>query len=277
MSFSVGIIGLPNTGKSTLFKALTKKQVAIADYPFTTIEPNVGTVAVPDERLEKIAQIVKPEKVTKTVIEFIDIAGLVKGAHKGEGLGNQFLSYIRPCDGVIEVVRCFDKNNNPEEDIKIIDNELKMKDQELNDNVLNSKPKIYLFNVKADRDPVSASWQRPGLCINLKDEADMTDLSEVETKELGIKSQLDQLILACYNILDLITFYTIAGGKEARAWTLKKDSSILEAATKVHTDFAEKFIKAKVITWQEFLKSGSWKIVGKEYIVRDGDIIEFKI
>ena len=277
MSFSVGIIGLPNTGKSTLFKALTKKQVAIADYPFTTIEPNVGTVAVPDERLEKIAQIVKPEKVTKTVIEFIDIAGLVKGAHKGEGLGNQFLSYIRPCDGVIEVVRCFDKNNNPEEDIKIIDNELKMKDQELNDNVLNSKPKIYLFNVKADRDSVSASWQRPGLCINLKDEADMTDLSEVETKELGIKSQLDQLILACYNILDLITFYTIAGGKEARAWTLKKDSSILEAATKVHTDFAEKFIKAKVITWQEFLKSGSWKIVGKEYIVRDGDIIEFKI
>jgi len=277
MSFSVGIIGLPNTGKSTLFKALTKKQVAIADYPFTTIEPNVGTVAVPDERLEKIAQIVKPEKVTKTVIEFIDIAGLVKGAHKGEGLGNQFLSYIRPCDGVIEVVRCFDKNNNPEEDIKIIDNELKMKDQELNDNVLNSKPKIYLFNVKADRDSVSASWQRPGLCINLKDEADMTDLSEVETKELGIKSQLDQLILACYNILDLITFYTIAGGKEAKAWTLKKYSSILEAATKVHTDFAEKFIKAKVITWQEFLKSGSWKIVGKEYIVRDGDIIEFKI
>ena len=268
MSFSVGIIGLPNTGKSTLFKALTKKQVAIADYPFTTIEPNIGTVAVPDERLEKIAQIVKSEKVTKTVIEFVDIAGLVKGAHKGEGLGNQFLSYIRPCDGVIEVVRCFDKNNHSEEDIKIIDNELKMKDQELNDNVLSSKPKIYLFNIKGNEEFPK---------INLKDEADMADLSEVEIKELGIKSQLDQLILACYNILDLITFYTIAGGKEAKAWTLKKYSSILEAATKVHTDFAEKFIKAKVITWQEFLKSGSWKIVGKEYIVRDGDIIEFKI
>lgn len=292
MSFSVGIIGLPNTGKSTLFKALTKKQVAIADYPFTTIEPNVGTVAVPDERLEKISQIVKPEKTTKTVIEFIDIAGLVKGAHKGEGLGNQFLSYIRPCDGVIEVVRVFKTSNireeiNPEKDIEIIETELLMKDREIGDNVLTSKPKIYLFNTGNDRELFSENCsQRTVLCINSKLEEEISELTPEELKELGIKSQLDQLILACYNVLCLITFFTITGGKEARAWTLKNGSNALEAADKVHSDFKEKFIKAEVINWQKLFEAGSWnkakeigwiKIAGKEYIIQDGDVIEFKI
>jgi len=282
---------LPNSGKSTLFKALTKKQVAIADYPFTTIDPNVGTVAVPDERLKKIAEVVKPEKITPTIIEFVDIAGLVKGAHKGEGMGNQFLSHIRPCDGVIEVIRAFKTANireeiNPEKDIEIIENEFLMKDQELGDNVLTAKPRIYLFNIQSDRDPDLGTCRDPGLCINLKDEADMLDLSKEEVKELGLRSQLDQLILACYNVLGLITFFTIRGEKETRSWTLKNDSDILEAAAKVHTDFSEKFIKAGVIPWKELIEAGSWKearemgkikLVGKEYIVQDGDVIEFKI
>jgi hypothetical protein len=284
MSFSVGIIGLPNTGKSTLFKALTKKQVDIADYPFTTIDPNVGIVPVPDFRLEKIADIIKPEKVTPTIIKFIDIAGLVKNAHKGEGMGNQFLSHIRPCDAVIEVVRCFDQNNNPKENIEIIDNELKMKDQELEDNVLSSKPKIYLFNIKEDN--ISLPEIKNSLAIDLKTESEINDLSPEEIEELKIQSKLDELILACYNILNLITFFTTTGGKEVRAWTIKKGSDVIAAAAKVHTDFAEKLIKADVLDCQELIELGSWnkarelgkiKLAGKEYIVQDGDILEFKI
>lgn len=284
MSFSVGIIGLPNTGKSTLFKALTKKQVDIADYPFTTIEPNVGIVPVPDLRLEKIADIVKPEKVTPTIIKFIDIAGLVENAHKGEGMGNQFLSHIRPCDAVIQVVRCFDQNNNPKENIEIINNELKMKDQELEDNVLSSKPKIYLFNIKED--DISLPEIKNSLAIDLKTESEINDLSPEEIEELKIQSKLDELILACYNILNLITFFTTTGGKEIRAWTIKKGSDVIAAAAKVHTDFAEKLIKADVLDCQELIELGSWnkarelgkiKLAGKEYIVQDGDILEFKI
>jgi len=289
MSFSVGIIGLPNAGKSTLFKALTRKQVNIADYPFTTIEPNVGTVSVPDKRLEKISQIIKPEKTTPTIIKFVDIAGLVKGAHKGEGMGNQFLSHIRPCDAVVEVIKAFG-DCHPEEDIRTLEKELLMKDQETGDNVLTSKPKIRLLNIKeAGRDPVSPQAARPGLAaisMDLKLEEEASELSPAEIKELKIKSRLDQLILACYNILDLITFFTIKGGKETRAWTLKKGSEILKAAEKVHTDFAEKFIKAEVLPWQKLIETGSWlrakekgqiKLVGKDYIVQDEDIIEFKI
>ncbi len=144
MSFSVGIVGLPNVGKSTLFKALTKKQVDIASYPFTTINPNVGVVAVPDERLKKIAQAIKPEKITPTIIEFIDIAGLIKGAHKGEGLGNQFLSHIRNCDLILEVIRDFKGKEvehvtgeiNPQKDIEIVQTELLMKDLETAENLL---------------------------------------------------------------------------------------------------------------------------------------------
>lgn len=141
MSFSVGIIGLPNVGKSTLFQALTKKKVDIADYPFTTIHPNVGVVQIPDERLEAIAKIVKPEKVTPTVIEFIDIAGLIKDAHKGKGLGNQFLEQIKNCDAILEVVDCFRENSNPDADIETIRIELSMKG-------LDQKPMVYVYNTK---------------------------------------------------------------------------------------------------------------------------------
>jgi len=280
MSFSVGIIGLPNVGKSTLFKALTKKQVEIANYPFTTIDPNIGTVAVPDQRLQAVAEIIKPEKVTPTIIEFIDIAGLIKNAHKGEGLGNQFLAQIRNCDAVCQVIKAFGENPTPEQDIKTVRTELEMKDSESKEkeNLLSKKPEICLFNSK---DPDSSS-----LCLDLKMEEEISELSEKERQELGLSSQLDKLILACYNVLELITFYTITGGKEVRAWTVEKETKAPKAGGKVHSDFEEKFIKAEVINWQKLVTAGSWQkareqgliqTAGKEHIVQDGDVIEFKI
>ncbi len=294
MSFSIGIVGLPNVGKSTLFKALTRKPVDIGPYPFTTIHPNVGIVQVPDKRLEKIAEVTKPEKITPTIIEFIDIAGLIKGSHKGEGLGNQFLAQIRNCDAVLQVIRAFESSKvenvagqiNPTNDIETIKVEFELKDMEGREeiNLLAKKPVVYLLNIDN-----KTCYQPPKiehLAINLKDEEELFELSDEERKELGIESQLDRLILACYNILDLITFYTVAGGKEARAWTLKRGSDILEAGGKVHNDFKEKFIRAEVINWQKLTESGSWKearekgliqTAGKDYIVQDGDVIEFKV
>ena len=344
MSFSVGIVGLPNVGKSTLFKALTKNKVDIAPYPFTTIHPNIGVVVVPDEILEKIAEIVKPEKITPTVIEFVDIAGLVKGAHKGEGLGNQFLAQIRNCEAILEVVRAFEDEKvenvlgdvNPEKEIEIIKTELLMKDLEtlegliskLGKDTKNDKKALKKFEfLKRVKDFISQGksileinlteeeklelkeyqflTQKPiffilntdgkvkdlgnnfkCLTMNLKDEDEMSELSEKETAELGLKSKLDQLILTCYNILDLITFYTVAGGKETRAWTIARGSKCPAAGGKVHSDFEEKFIRAEVIPWQQLVEAGSWtntrergwiKTVGRDYIVQDRDIIEFKI
>lgn len=340
MSFSVGIIGLPNVGKSTLFKALTKQQVEIAPRPFTTIHPNRGIVFVPDERLKKIAEIVQPEKITPTVIEFIDIAGLVKEAHKGAGLGNQFLAQIRNCDAICEIVRIFKDNSiehieasvNPRRDIDIIKTELLMKDLEtlekalaksenreaqkkvvllkkIKENVgqgkkvseidlnteekklvkefqfLTEKPVLYIINVGRENVDFD-SKELPILKINLKLEEEILELSEKEIEELGMASFLYRLILGCYQALDLITFYTIAGGKEVRAWTLKKGSEIVQAAEQVHSDFAQKFIRGEAINWEKLFKLGSWKnakeagalkIVGKDYIVQDGDVIEFKI
>jgi len=345
MSFSAGIVGLPNVGKSTLFKALTRNKVDIAPYPFTTINPNVGIVKVPDERLEKIAAILKPEKITPTIIEFVDIAGLVKGAHKGEGLGNQFLAQIRNCDAIVEVVRGFQDSKvenilqdlNPQRDIEIIKLELLMKDSETLENLtaklekeiksgdkkaikklelfnkikktvsegksvseidlsdeekseikeyqfLTQKPIIYLLNTS--RENLNFNLDINFLQINLKDEEETSELSEKELEEMEFKSCLDQIILYSYNILDLITFFTIAGGKETRAWTLKKGKVAPEAGGVVHSDFKEKFIRADVIPWELLVKSGSWKTAkesgliktaGKEYIVQDGDVIEFKI
>jgi len=343
MSFSVGIVGLPNVGKSTLFKALTRIKVDIAPYPFTTIHPNVGVVHVPDDRLQKVAEIIKPEKITPTIIEFVDVAGLVKGAHKGEGLGNQFLAQIRNCDAILEIVRGFEDQKvehvtgeiNPEKDIEIITIELLMKDLETIDNLLakleketkdkkttqkielikkikewvsqqkmisefpfeegeeaevkeyqflTSKPILYILNSNGGIKELSPQFKY--LKMNLKDEEGFSELSLEEKKELGAQPNLDQLILNCYNILDLITFYTVAGGKETRAWTLKKGLTAPEAGGVVHTDFKEKFIKAEVINWQKLAEAGSWKqaqekgelkLVGKEYVVQDGDVIEFKI
>ncbi|MDD2696938.1 MAG: YchF family ATPase [Candidatus Pacebacteria bacterium] len=343
MSFSVGIVGLPNVGKSTLFKALTRIKVDIAPYPFTTIHPNVGVVQVPDERLQKVAEIIKPEKITPTIIEFVDVAGLVKGAHKGEGLGNQFLAQIRNCDAILEIVRGFEDQNvehvtgeiNPEKDIEIIKIELLMKDLETIDGLLaklekeikdkktikkielvkrikdwvsqekmisefqlgeeekseikeyqflTSKPILYILN--SDGVTKELPIQFKYLAMNLKDEEGFSELSQKDKEELGAQSKLDQLILNCYNILDLITFYTVAGGKETRAWTLKKGLTAPEAGGVVHTDFKEKFIRAEVINWQKLAEASAWKqaqekgwlkLVGKEYVVQDGDVIEFKI
>jgi hypothetical protein len=352
MSFSVGIVGLPNVGKSTLFKALTRQRVDIAPYPFTTINPNIGKVFVPDERLEKIAQIIKPEKITPTTIEFIDIAGLVKGAHKGEGLGNQFLAQIRNCDAIVEVVRSFKDENvqhvekevNPERDLEIVEIELLMKDLETIDKILaklekeaktgdkekikkfdllkkikenlvkgkkvsdisfseeenslikefqflTKKPIIYLFNTDQSNEfkideKLKSKVDSQYLISNLKFEEEVSELSEREIEELKIKPFLDQLILKCYNTLSLITFFTIAGGKETRAWTIKKGVLAPEAGGKVHSDFEKKFIRAEVIPWQKLIELGSWKkarelgqikTVGRDYLVQDGDIIEFKI
>ncbi len=288
MSFSVGIVGLPNVGKSTLFKALTKNPVDIADYPFTTIKPNIGVVAVPDERLKKIAEIIKPEKITPTIIEFKDIAGLVKNAHKGEGLGNQFLAQIRECDALVEVIKAFGKNTNPEDDIKTIKIEFEMKDAESKEkeNLLAQKPIIYLLNTASNPAEKCLRLNLKHLEMDLKLEEEISELSENEAKELEMKSCLDQLILRCYDILDLITFYTITRGKETRAWTLEKGSNASQAGNKVHSDFEEKFIRAEVIPWQKLVEAKGWnqareqgliQTVGRDYAVQDGDVIEFKI
>ena len=341
MSFSVGIIGLPNVGKSTLFKALTKNPVAISNYPFTTIDPNTGIVQVPDERLEKLAQILKPEKVTPTVIEFVDIAGLVKNAHQGEGLGNQFLARIREVNVVIHVVRDFEdervvhveKTVDPTRDLEIIRTELAMKDIEtlekhieklskdikggdkkaveekeiakkvrdaLNENraldtiegkeilahlnLLSLKKAVTVYNTTAGNLPDATSFS--SLYLNLKLEEELSELSSEEQEELGEKPQLPRLIETCYAALELITFFTVKGGKELRAWTLKKGGDVHRAAYKVHTDFGEKFIRADVISHKIIFETGSWarareqgriRTEGKEYLVNDGDVIEFRI
>jgi GTP-binding protein YchF len=346
MSFSVGIVGLPNVGKSTLFKSLTKNKVDIAPYPFTTINPNFGVVHVPDERLDKIAQIIKPEKITPTVIEFVDIAGLVKGAHKGEGLGNQFLAQIRNCDAIVEIIRGFKNEDvenvlgeiNPKKETEVLKTELLMKDLETLDGVikksesdskrdakslkkfellkkikgavsqgkgvgeinldeeekaeikeyqfLTQKPVLYLLNVAGEISNDLPGAGNSFLTMDLKDEEDVSELSEEEKKELSMSSRLDELIKSCYNILDLITFFTVAGFKETRAWTIKRGGMAIEAAGIVHTDFMERFVRAEVIPWNKLAEANSWngarekgwlKTVGKEYLVQDGDIIEFKI
>ncbi|MBZ9572504.1 redox-regulated ATPase YchF [Patescibacteria group bacterium] len=347
MSFSVGIVGLPNVGKSTLFKAITKKKVDIAPYPFTTIHPNYGLVTIPDKRLEEIAKVIKPEKITPTTIEFVDIAGLVKGAHKGEGLGNQFLGYIRNCDAIVEVVRAFENPKiehvegdiDPKRDIEIIETELLMKDLETLENLLlklgkdiktkgkkdlkkwellkrvreavaqgklilklnltekerselnefqflTQKPIVYLLNHSQEKFELKKELGVSSISLNLKLEEEISELSLKEKGELKLKSSLDQLILSCYNVLDLITFFTVAGGKETKAWTLKRGLKCPQAGGKVHSDFEKKFIRAEIISWRKLVEAGIWtkarelgwiKTVGKDYLVQNGNVIEFKI
>ncbi len=359
MSFSIGIIGLPNVGKSTLFKALTQQEVDISNYPFCTIDPNVGIVQVPDERLKKIAEIIKPQKITPTIIEFVDIAGLVKGAHKGEGLGNQFLARIREVNAILHIVRSFPDKNikhiedtiDAQRDIDIVNTELLMKDLETIDkhlekvqkeaknndkkatgeleilekikeelskgnpisaielnekekeiikplNFLTTKPAIYILNIKENDSHVLKSLPENTLPIDLKIELECIELSSQELKELNLKSRLDVLIKTCYKILNLVTFYTIKGGEETRAWTVKEGSKAPRAGGIVHTDFEEKFIRAEVINYKDLLEiacpaacdsrrpGDSWsearakgliRVEGKDYVVKDGDIIEFKI
>jgi GTP-binding protein YchF len=350
MSFSIGIIGLPNVGKSTLFKALTEQEVDISNYPFCTIDPNVGVVQVPDERLNKIAEIVKPQKVTPTIIEFVDIAGLVKGAHKGEGLGNQFLSHIREVNAIAHVVRSFEAADikhvedslDVERDIGIVNTELMMKDLETLEkhleklhkeareatnkdaqkeleiilkikkglsegklisqigldyketeaikhlNFLTIKPVIYVVNSRGTDRELELIKTLPDntIPLDLKLELELSELSPEELKELKLSPRIDVLIKTCYKILDLITFYTIKGGEEARAWTAKQGTLAPKAGGIVHTDFEQKFIRAEVINYKDLTEHGSWheakskghiRTEGKTYVVKDGDILEFKI
>lgn len=360
MSFSVGIVGLPNVGKSTLFNAITKNQVEAANYPFATIEPNVGTVAVPDERVDKLAEISASEKKIPTTIEFIDIAGLVKDAHKGEGLGNKFLANIREVDAVAHIVRAFEDDDiihvsgkiDPFADIDVIHAELILADLDTVEKrirnvakkaksgdktsikesalltrfqkvlsegklantvephdseealliksmqLLTAKPFLYVLNISedqiADRENIvakilaSKTEAKHALAISIKLEQELSELSDDEKLSLlesyGLKeSGLSELIQKSYQLLNLITYLT-SGPQETRAWTITQGTKAPEAAGKIHTDFEKGFIKAEVISYEDFItykgesgarEAGKLRLEGKDYVVQDGDVMHF--
>ncbi|MEK7623717.1 MAG: redox-regulated ATPase YchF [Patescibacteria group bacterium] len=362
MSLSLGIVGLPNVGKSTLFNALTRsKQANVANYPFCTIDPNVGVVEVPDNRLKELADVSKSKKVVPTAIEFVDIAGLVKGASEGEGLGNKFLSHIRETDAIVQVVRAFTDKDithvhnrvDPREDTDVINLELALADlqtvtkqlesvkknakaaaakestkriaflerllgqlqagepvrglefvedemgwiKELQ--LLTAKPMLYVLNVDEAADLQSQIETLPqpsptrggsSIAVCAKLEAELAELSPEDAKaymqELGMtQTGLDKLIVAGYELLNLITYFT-SGEPETRAWTIPKGTKAPEAAGVIHTDFVKGFVKADVCNWQEFVTLKGWpgvrengklRLEGKEYVVQDGDTCYFHI
>ena len=289
-------MGLPNVGKSTLFNALLKKQAAfVANYPFATIEPNVGVVPVPDPRLAILARVVKTDKIVPATVKFVDIAGLVKGASQGEGLGNKFLQYIREVDAILYLLRDFGDENiiragsvNPKDDLDILKLELELADQDSKEkvNLLAKKPAIVVYNV--DERELGARSQE--LVISAKLESELASLTDDEARqylqELGVqKTGLEKVIQAAFEILGLQTFLT-AGEKEARAWTIKKGTLAPQAAGVIHTDFEKNFIKADVINWEQFVADGGWvkarelghvRLEGRDYVMAEGDVVEFKI
>lgn len=347
-SLSIGIVGLPNVGKSTLFKTLTKKEVLIANYPFATIDPNVGVVLVPDGRVDKLAELSKSKKKIYATVDFVDIAGLVRGASQGEGLGNKFLSHIREVDAVLYVLRAFKKSDivntqnevNPLKEKEILDVELILKDLETinkridglagdvrqnkkeavkematlkkakdflsqekilidqeftNDEkeilngfqLLTFKPRLYLLNGKDEEvsDEVK-NVLKNYLIVDVISEYESEGLSSAERIELGLPelSETDILVKKSYELLNLITFLT-TGEDETRAWTIKKGDTAPKAGSAIHTDFENKFVKAEVVFWKDLLETGGYakareqgklRTEGKEYVVKDGDVIEFK-
>ncbi len=358
MGFKCGILGLPNVGKSTLFNAITKSSIPAENFPFCTIEPNLGIVNVPDKRLDRIDNIVNSEKVIPTTMSFVDIAGLVKGASKGEGLGNAFLSNIREMNALLHVVRCFDDENvvhvdgaiNPLKDVETINLELifadlevlEKRDQKLEKlirsgdgeakkhkeiiqslkglmengnlpkldnfdieeikfiqsmNLLSTKPMVLVANLSDDDSKnnlseIEAYAQTNNINIIpaiIKVEHELATLEEEEQEEylelLGMDEPvLNKIILAGYKLLNLETFFT-SGPKESRAWTIRKNSLAPQAAGVIHTDFERGFIKAEVISYEDFIncggesgakKDGKLRLEGKDYLVMDGDVIHFK-
>jgi len=312
MSLKVGIVGLPNVGKSTLFNALLKRQQAlVANYPFATIEPNVGVVEVPDNRLAELAEVVRNQNsgirppIKYATVEFVDIAGLVAGASTGAGLGNKFLSHIREVDVICYVLRDFSDENvtragstNPKDDLEILRMELQLADLQTQENrktkgknnpdddlnLLTEKPEIVVYNT--DENNLAGA----GVRICAKIEAELATLAPGDARaymsELGItESGLDKLIKKAYETLDKISFLT-AGEIEARAWTIRRGSTALMASGAIHTDFMKKFIKAKICSYDDFVKFNGWRGVaevgkarfeGKEYEMQDGDVVEFMI